>query len=192
MVKSLFFITLLSFGSLAQALPILSLTPNSANVGQSEQFNIDVSISGLTDFTAPALASYDIDIQFDNSILSFVGGSILSQLDLGIFGSFEDIQQTGSNNINLNGVSFEDSGDLDALQTDEFTIATLTFDAIDIGVADVLFSFVDLGDSLAQTISFEQFGSQISVTDGNPVPLPATAWMLLLALAGIRWKRQAS
>jgi len=146
--------------------------------------NIDVTISGLGIDEAPSLATYDLDIIFDSSHLSFSSAvfgdfGLGNQLDL--FGFGENPADASINGItghlNIYEVSFDDALDLNDLQADSFTLATLTFDALKSDNTQLSFLVNDLGDADENLLS-------ASLTTGtvSTVPVPAAFWLMASGL----------
>ncbi|MGD2116998.1 MAG: cohesin domain-containing protein [Chromatiales bacterium] len=155
--------------------------PSTVTVGST--FSVDVVASG---FDTLDLGGFDLDVLFDDTMLSFVDYSLgveltdlsVGQLDLGL-GEYA----TGVVNL------AELSALLDfSAQPDEFVIATLTFAAPTKGVTTLDFGYVGLTDDLGLPITDTSLGS----LDISAVPEPATALLLIPGLVGLVGLRRKS
>ena len=68
-------IILLGFVSQASAIT-LSLLPAVQTVAPGDTVSLDLVIDGLGDFAPDSLGTFDIDIAFDSTALSFIGYSL--------------------------------------------------------------------------------------------------------------------
>ena len=89
-----------------------------------------------------------------------------------------DFRDTEPGSINLSELSFL----IDfSLQPDTFTLASLTFDAMNIGAATYGFTYTDFSDGLGNNIALD-------ITEGNvlvkAVPVTNTILLLMLGLLG--------
>ena len=157
--------------------------------------NVGIVISGLGTGTAPSLGAYDLDLSFDNSHLNFTGvvfgDSVLgNQLDLSGQGSLSGSDSSSPGFLNLYEVSLDSINDLNDLQADNFTLATLTFSVLPNASSQLNFSNINaLGDA-----DGEPLGATVTSTTITTVPLPSAAFMLLsglLSLGALRLKRSA-
>jgi hypothetical protein len=169
--------------------PIVSITPvfQQGNIGDT--FSVAINISNLE---GVGIGSFDLDILFNNAILSGItydlGGGLGSGADVinlstGFSGGSIDLAQ----------VSLLSGLDLLALQGgSSFTLATLTFQGIANGlssltIAQHIFADVD-GNELTTAVN----NGSIQIGDTEPIPEPST--LLLLgsgaALAALRRRQQ--
>jgi len=154
------------------------------SIQTGSKVDVDVTISGLSSGIASSISTYDLDIIFDSSHLSFssavFGDSILgNQLDLFYFGENPtDAYVDGTTgNLNIYEVSFDETIDLNELQADSFTLATLTFDVLKSGNTQLSFLVNDLGDAEGNFLT-------ASLTTGtvSTVPVPAAFWLMASGL----------
>ena len=143
--------------SLLNVVPVkaisLSFLPISQTVtlGQSTQVAIQISELGLEN--APSLGSFDFNVNFDSSILSFnrvsFGDPILEdQLDLeGFIPPDSGFINISDSIVNLFEVSFDSSDVLNEFQVDSFILGILTFDSEGLGSSSLSLSDVVLGDA---------------------------------------------
>lgn len=177
----------------AQAIS-LDLIPASQSVVQGHAVAVTLVISGLGDLVAPSLSAFDVDLTFNPAILAFQGAVfgdpvLGDQLDLaGLGGNPMSASLTLPGLLNLFEISFDLSDDLNALQADTFTLATLTFTALTQGSSALTLAVNALGDAngdpLAATVGA---AGSITVTAPSPtgVPEPASALLVLTGALGL-------
>lgn len=176
-------------GSSAQAAS-LYVEPQTSSVTAGSAIAIDFTIADLIELSSPSLGDYDFNISFNSNVLNYSSITWGSGLDLQGLGSIRDIdtRQAGSGLLNLFEVSLDD---VDALQPANFTLFTLTFNAIAAGTSPVAVHVNALGDGLGNALTLDNVGSaQVNV---NAVPIPAALPLFLsglLAIAGL--KRRAA
>lgn len=164
----------------------LAPTPQVVNVGQTLQF--DLVISGLGSGVTPSLGTYDVDISFDPGIFGFTsavfGDPILgNQLDLFGLGSLNAVT-TGIGTVNLFELSFDDPVDLILLQSENFTLATLSFAALSLGSSSLGIHINALGDEFGDPLTAQIVGASATVNQDNNNPIPEPNG-LALVLAGL-------
>ena len=173
---------------------MLDLVPNPAMVGVGDSLSVDIVVSGLGAGGAPSVGTFDFDITYDDSILAATGvdfGLLLG--DSGFFEAIDGFDLSTSGLVDLFEVSFLFDFELDPLQPDSFTLATLNFDAIGLGTSALDFTQVILDDSFAQSLNPAVTGASAIVSSSVSVPLPPTLWLFgssLLAFIGFS-KRKA-
>jgi hypothetical protein len=151
------------------------------------QINVGLTISGLNSGSAPSLSTYDLDIKFDDSHLAFAsatfGDPVLgNQLDLLNFGAnLASSDLTGSGILNMFELSLDSVSDLDGLQADSFTLATLTFDVLSAGTTQLAIAINALADAEGNALTANTATASITTT----VPLPSAFFMMLPGLAGV-------
>ncbi|MGK7905470.1 MAG: cohesin domain-containing protein [Hormoscilla sp.] len=187
---------LLSLLSVGEAGAIsLSASPSSQTVSEGDQFDVEVKISDLGDGSAPSLEYFDLNVDFDASVLGFervvfgdpVLGNQLQGLFLPPMNDFE--LYTGS--VNLSEASMDSANDLAPFQADSFTLATLTFNAVGTGSSDLEFSNVNLGGG-TEELTASLLNGAVSVAAISPptppskVPEPSVAFALVgLGIAAV-------
>ena len=167
--------------STAEAVTI-SLVPNANSVPVGGLLAVDVVAS---DLGGSAVAAFDVNVDFDPSVVTFESIVFGTGLDLGTFGSSTDVDAETVGQVNVYELSFELTEDLETLQPDgAFTLFTVLFKGFGAG-ANGLISVSPLsiasaaGDAMAAVAR-----SPISV-GVTPVPLPAAAWLLMSGLVGV-------
>jgi hypothetical protein len=173
-------IALVAISPVAQAVPItpaLSFSPSAQLVPIGNQAIVDVNISGLT---GPlALGAYDLNVNFNSSILSLASISFGIGLNLGnplnsTTGTF------GTNPLNVFEVSFVSPATLSAGQPDSFRLFTLTFNTLSLGTSPLSFSSVILGDQNGDPLTATLGAGSITVT-----PEPSTWLLMASGLVGL-------
>lgn len=137
----------------------VGLTPANNSIYIGETVDIDLMVSGLVAGQAPSLGAYDITLGFDESIVSLLGVTFPappnSGMDFGN-GSFQDALSMGPGMVLLSEVSFERARTLNRLQPDTFTLATLSFQGVAVGMSSV--------DYLSLLLSDENGQNQLPIT----------------------------
>lgn len=179
----------------------ISLNPTSQTVTSGSSFDVALTISGLGNGVAPSLGAFDVDISFEQSILSFSSVTFSSFLgDLSLFEattSFDDFSTPGI--VNLFELSLLE-GDaltcvfcippyLDDLQPSDFTLATLSFSALSAGSSALGVSLNALVDASGGDLTADLIGGSVNVNaNGNPGSVPEPATWLLLGLGAISFR----
>jgi outer membrane autotransporter protein len=126
----------------------LGFFPSSANVTVGDPFSVELRISDIDNNSA--IGDYDLNINFESSSLSIIpreGEGVVFGNELRQSGveSLRDVNLVGNGQLNIAEVSLNSAGDLNALQSDEFTVATLNFTAdapgvsqLDVDVSDIV------------------------------------------------------
>ncbi len=158
----------------------------------ANRLDIGLQVSGLGDATAPALSTYDLDIHFDPSLLSYSGitfGDPLlgNQLDVFNLGSNTiTAELTGIGILNVFELSLDAPADLNAWQADTFILATLRFDILNHGTSALTINVNVFDDADAVALSPAVQSATITT-----VPLPSAVWLWLAGLGIMtkRWRR---
>ncbi|MCI0530154.1 MAG: cohesin domain-containing protein [Nitrospira sp.] len=123
---------LIFFGSSSAHAISLEFVPPTQQVDIGDTFEVEIVILDLVDSAPPSLGTFDLDVIFDPTILSFssvtYGDPVLGdQLDLFGLGSIT-ATTPGTGSVNFFELSLDSAADLNNLQAGDFTLATLTFD----------------------------------------------------------------
>ena len=165
---------------------MIDVDPAAQQADLGNQVSVDLVISDLGLFSAPSVGVFDIDVDFDSSILSFVSATFGTELDLFGFGSIQDVNDFGTGTVNLFELSFDFPDDLDTLQADSFVLASLTFDTLAAGTSPVALTLNDLGDSLGDPLSAGLVNGAVEVVRQDvQVPLPPSLPLMLIGLLGL-------
>jgi len=158
------------------------------SIQTGSKVNIDVTISGLGNGSAPSLYDYGIDISFDSSYLSFseasFGDSVLgNQLDLLDLGNDSSALVKDVGLLNITEYSYDEVVDLDLFQADSFTLATLSFDVLRSGSSLLSFVAYDLGDTdLDENSVGNLLTASLNTGTVSTVPVPAAFWLMASGL----------
>ena len=185
------FLAILLFTSQAIAITYY-FDPPADNIMVNDSLSIDLNVSGLTDGGPDSLGAFALDIAYDDTVLDFTG--VTFGLDLGDPDNYEaDIYYDDS----LSGIVYLDEtswlydDELDALQNNSFTLATLEF--IGTGSGTSIIGIENLSASDAFGLSFSDPVIQTAaIKVSDPVPVPATLVLLasgFLGIAGLRRKK---
>lgn len=179
----------------------LQMVPSSTVVTVGDTFNLNFVISGLGKQASPSLSTFDFDVLFNSTVLgvntsdsngdAVIDSVVLDpsgQLDLfGLGLNFVSASLTSPSTLNLFDLSFDSPTDLDSLQTDQFTLASITFTALAAGSNSFKLRANSFGDSsgnllnidLRQPLTMDVSSS----TQPQPIPEPTTLGLVLAGVA---------
>ncbi|MES9980575.1 MAG: cohesin domain-containing protein [Candidatus Thiodiazotropha sp. 6PLUC5] len=167
----------------------LTLVPMSQEIRVGSTTSVDLNISDLGDYSAPSLGAFLTEIVFDDVALSFESvtyGDLLGSTEPSLFET--DIVTTVTpGSVSLDEFSFLSDYELDSLQPDSFTLASLSFMATSAGTSLLEFGLIDLSDAIGFSILDPTLETaSITVTpEHHTVPEPATYILMLSGLVGI-------
>ncbi len=140
---------------------------------------IAIRITGLGVSSAPSLGTFDLVVGFDPLHLAFSSVVYGDQLDIhlggGLFSGSLPITAPGAGSLGVAEISFASEAQLDALQTDAFTLATLIFDPIVAAPTQTFFG-------LRANVVGDAAGDPLQVT---VIPEPSSLSLLAAALAAL-------
>lgn len=179
-------ISLLSLAGRSEAITI-SLSPNGVTTTPGQSFTLDLVVSGLADGEAGTLSGWELDVLFDEALLSLDAVSF-GELLGGPADALQDSLPIGAGAWNLAELSLLLATELDPLQGPTFVLATLEFSALVEGTGAVTLANADAADGAGVSfLALVLESAQITV-----VPEPGTGLLVggaLLALAGWRAAR---
>ncbi|MCG7932563.1 MAG: cohesin domain-containing protein [Candidatus Thiodiazotropha lotti] len=160
----------LSIGA-ANAITI-SFSPSSQSVVVGAMVDVGVEISELGSGVTPSLSTFDLDVSYNPGLLSlnsvsFGDSSLGDQLDVLGLGSLTSYDDSISGLINLFELSLDTASDLETLQVDSFTLATMSFNTIGIGNSPLDIVINSLGDAEGNPLTATINPGTVSV-----IPLP--------------------
>ena len=179
----------LGIGSVKAA--ILDIVPNNQSVLLGDTVNIDLNISGLGNFSADSLGAFDLDINFDPSILSFNNAVFGNQLDIFDLGSITGTTP-GAGSVNLFELSLDPSSALDTMQAGSFTLVTLAFDTLATGSSILSMSKIFLSDAPGNPLLIDSVNNgSVIVTSQTTVPEPGILWLFCVSLFMLPWWKRS-
>jgi hypothetical protein len=184
LIKLVLLSTFFVVPELSQASITVSFSPVS-QIGNT--VNVGIFVSGLDAGIAPSLGLYDFDINFDINHLNFSGATFGDEVlgdELDLFNS--GLNQTTANLLspgvlNLAEYSLDSVEDLNNLQADGFTLATLSFSSLNLDVSFLQITVNALGDADGNPLNAQVSAS----TPVSTVPLPSAFVMLLSGLVSL-------
>jgi hypothetical protein len=163
----------------------LRIVPQNQAVSLGQQASVLLFISGLgpanNTLGPPSLGTFDIDVQFDPTVLQYSSFTFGNQLDLAGLGRIE-IVPPNLGIVNVFELSLDSSADLDTFQLSAFALGTLTFDTIALGTSPVNLSVNALSDANGDSLAANITNGRIAVPEPISVVLLATALMAILVL----------
>jgi len=180
MNRQFLFLLLVGIGTYCRADVILSIDPVSqtAPLGAAANFNVD--ISGLGNGTA--LGAFDINFEFDPTVLSYDSIVFGDQVDISGLGDIQSVTP-GIGTVEVFELSLDSASELDSLQASAFTMATLTFSTLSTAInSPVTLSINALGDAVGNSLSTTLQNGSVSVTSTTASPEPNSVWLILAVL----------
>jgi len=170
------------FASITHANVILSLDPSAQDAALGDTVAVNLMIDGLGDGVPLSLSSFDINVAFDASSLSFAGYNLFDQLgDLNFFEAYDSsFGDLGGGLVNISEISFLSNIELWNTQASSFSLAELFF------TVDAVPSSSQV--TIDNAVLFDTNGDLINITQVNnasitAVPNPANSLLMALALA---------
>jgi len=162
----------------------LNFSPSTTTVNVGDSFDIAVVISDLyaADNSREIVSAFDLDVLYDPAVLNATGITFgLSLGDEFFFEVFNDaIFSPGR--IDFAALSLLDVADLLVLQPDDsFTLATLSFDAIGLGISSLTFDPVEFpGVDVKGYDPFTPFDLSASTGQGSVTVVPVPGALILM------------
>lgn len=176
----------------------IDFTPLYQEVTLGNTAQVGIKISGLDDFTAPALYSFDLEIVFDPSMLAFsdvsYGDPVLGdQLDISGLGTsistnlYPHPSISTSFIVNLTEQSFDPTNILNDQQAGDFLLATLSFTTIKTGSAAVGILVNQLRDTDGLDLALSYAGVGEIRIQPSLIPEPNMMALLGIGLMALSW-----
>ena len=179
-------LALCAVSSQLMAMPIINLQPASANVAVGGSVFVDLVWDGNG---ANYIGDFDVDILYNDSIVSYEGAVIDPEFGVDSLGCFNCGDGSVPGIIDLYEVSCDDPFTLIATQDslgNAFVLATLEFKGLQDGDTDLLLSGT-FGDEFGLSFDHDLQNGAINVGE---VPLPAAAWLFGSAISLLGWIRR--
>lgn len=187
--KFVWLVVLVGFIEVLSTTPALAISlgfaPSSQTVQVGLPITVDVLISDLGAFTEPSVGTFDLDVSFDPAILlptDVTFGRFLG--DPGLFEALTDFTFSPGV-VDFAEVSLLSPSQLDSLQLENFSLATLSFDTLAVGMSSLTFSQVIVDDAFGMKLDIDPGSGKVNV-----VPEPTTMFLLGSGLGLLGFKRK--
>jgi len=165
----------------SQSAVFLGFSPGSTAFSNGDALSLDIVVSGL-DADFEIVSAFDLNVNYDSSLLSFTGATFGSDLgantssDMFDFSAdaYADYDDSMMGTVNLWSLSWLSDTELEAIQGDSVTLATLDFDALGSG---------DTADALSFGFGPGQDIKGLNAEPLDIVPEPGTFVLLISGLA---------
>lgn len=151
-----------------------NLVPSASSVQEADPFSVDIFAS---DFDNPPPLGFDLNIQFDNSLLSFVNGTF----SFPPVAANEIVLEPSGNEVEVFAFGFSGQPNIiPETSPGEFFFATLNFTADNAGTAAIEFAGTnDIIDSTDNFIGINAPGNtvnnaSVTITEASQPPLPSS------------------
>jgi hypothetical protein len=197
MKKIILFVTLLCI-SLSSKATLLTINLNQDNYQIGDVLTADFIISDIetdnSNFTK-LLATFDFNVFWDETFLTYTSFSFGNNLNVGAFDSNQSVTAPTSNSLLLSEVSNGWWDELLSVQDglSSFVLATVNFNVISSGISELGLSDVVLGDDFGVAYTDVISNNKAySVTTGSAVsvPEPSSILLILMALAMLLVKQR--
>ena len=194
MKKIILLITLL-FVSLNSQATLLSINLNQDSYQIGDVLTADLVISEIEEDASAfqkLLASFDLNISWDNSIIEFTSSSFGNKLNVGDGGSDQHLDVM-ADSLGLSEISYAWWDELLAVQDglNSFVLASVDFIVIDNGSGTLDLSKVDFGDYDGSAFTdMSSSDKAYSITSKTPIDVPEPASIILVLMALVLLVRQ--
>ena len=187
--------------TLSAGIITISVVPPSQSVALGSPVSVSLQITGLGNLTAPSLGAFDINLNFDPTILSFnsavYGDPIFGdQLDPTGLGNTLNFSSPGFGTVELFDLSLDSASQLNSLQPATFILGTLVFDTIGTGTSSLDLTLNSLGDADGNSLSASIQNGSADVNPASTVPEPSSALLLaggsMVIVIRTRWSCRRS
>ena len=177
----------MAYKSLRADTTTISVLPASQTISLGAPVNIALSITGLGNLTTPSLGTFDLNLAFDPTLLSFssvvFGDPLLGdQLDPTGLGNTLNFATQGLGTIELFDLSLDSPNQLNTLQYGAFILASVSFNTIGAGTSTVDLTINSLGDADGNALAAGLQGGDVTVTNISAAPEPRSFVLLAMGL----------
>ena len=167
----------LFFVSNAHAIQIqVNLSDSNVSFGNNVSADIYISDLGGVD-----IGAFDFTLSFDDSLFAVNSVSFGTDLDVLGLGSISSYSDSGTGELNMYEISLDTVGDLNSLQTEAFSLGTISFGTIGVGLGELSLVVNDLGDAYGNPLYATTINALYEIST-TAVPEPN---ILLLFLVGL-------
>lgn len=176
---------------------MINVVPALPSIELGSSVSVAVTVSDLGDSIPPSLSTFDIDLNYNEALLSFTGAVfgdpvLGDQLDLFGLGSLTT-STVGLSLVNLFELSYDSIDDLNNFQAGSFTLFTLSFNAIAAGISSLDLTINSLGDATGEPLlAVDINNGALTVKEStNGTVAEPTIWSLFgIGLVGMGLLRQ--
>lgn len=152
------------------------VTPPSQSIGLGGQVALTVQVA---DVLPAGLGAYDFTLRFDPAVLGFARVDDAHGLGAAVGLAATDV----GGGVLLSDFSFELTADLLAVQSSDFALFTIYFDALGIGTSSLSIDGLSTFDAAGNALAYGVAGASVTVTPrATGLPEPASLALVLLAL----------
>lgn len=151
----------------------LTLEPGNTSITVGSSVDLKLVIRGLGTGAAPSLGAFDLNLNFDPTVLSydavtFGDASLGNQLAFTTPSVDGDFVDASLGVLNLFSVSLDPEADLNDQQADSFVLANIRFLSLATGLSSVSLSDILLSDAAGGSLDASSVaGSQVEVVRGT-------------------------
>ena len=170
---------------------VLHFSPSTNIVNVGDTFDVDIVISDLyaADSSREIVSAFDLDVLYDPAVINATGVAFGSSLGDESFLDVYNDAIFSSGRIDFAALSLLSNTQLLGLQpNDSFTLATLSFDAIGLGISSLTFDPVEFpGVDVKGYNVFIPFDLSTSTGQGSVtvVPVPGALFLMITGLLSL-------
>jgi len=169
----------------------ISVFPSGQSIALGSKVTVSLSIAGLGSFAAPSLGTFDLNLVFDPTVLSFnsavFGDPILGdQLDPTGLGNTINFANPSTGAVELFDLSLDTASQLNSLQPSSFVLARVVFHTGGWGTSPLDLTANSLGDADGNSLTADLLSGSATVT---AVPEPSSVFVLASGAltVGVLW-----
>ena len=192
------------FTSIQANAAVISLVPSASDVYVGENISLDVVMSELAPGGGPSLGAFDLNLNFMNSLLNVdtkdldgdgIFDSVIldpdSQLDIFNAGlNFLGSEMVLPGMLRLFDLSLDLPFDLDANQSNSFTLARVQMTAMQAGASDLSVVVNALSDAVGNSLGFTTKSIQVTVNSSTTPISEPNLWSLMTIVILITLRRR--